>query len=98
MVRALEVAGGAVTGPLLHLCMFHCWLAAYSTTRYKFEEQLDEIQENELKIAQERGRHLQRMFCARICSQLRLRSAFLATPTAVWGFLILLGMLTVVSV
>lgn len=72
--------------------------AAYSTTRRKFETELDEIQENELILAQEKGLTLQKVFCTRVWQQLRLRSAFLATPTSVWGFLILLGMITVFAV
>ncbi len=72
--------------------------AAYSTTRRKFETSLEEIQTKELVLAQEKGAVLQKMFCTRIWQQLRRRSAFLATPTSVWGFLILLGMSTVISV
>lgn len=73
-------------------------LPAYSTTRHKFENELGDIQESELLIAAESGRALQEVFCSRVWRQLRLRSAFLATPTSVWGFLILLGVITVCAV
>jgi hypothetical protein len=65
---------------------------------HKFENELDEIQESELMLAAESGKARQEVFCSRVCHQLRLRSAFLATPTSVWGFLVLLGVITVCAV
>ncbi len=75
-------------------CRLNPWPAAYSTTRWKFENELEDIQESELAVATERALSLQKVFCIRLWQQLRLRSAFLATPTSVWGFLILLGIAT----
>lgn len=66
-------------------------VSVYSTTTNKLEVKLKSVEEEESFVA---GVRKDRNLCRRIWSQMRHRTAFLATPPEMWLFLVVLGLFT----